>query len=68
MTVEEARENRVCRICGKPIVRDPGGMPKGWQTEFGKMVYPERVTLNFGEEHAHTGCLPPADEPPLKGG
>ena len=56
MTVVEARQARVCRVCGKPIATPPGS-PLGWQDEFGEMVYPVRVTLRFGEEFAHTECL-----------
>ena len=56
--VEEARRLGVCRICQKPIVSGPG-FPKGWQFEFGKMVFPQAVTLNFGDEFAHTACLEP---------
>lgn len=54
MTVEEARERRVCRICEQPV---PSMGPKGWPTEFREMVYPVAVTLNFGDEFAHTQCL-----------
>lgn len=43
MTVEEARERRVCRVCGEAI-HAPGG--------------PLALTLNYGEEFAHTSCLP----------
>jgi hypothetical protein len=68
MTVEEARASSVCRICGKNI-NVPTGQPKGWESEFGEMVYPLAITLNFGDEFAHTACLPadggaaPANEP-----
>lgn len=56
MTVAEARTARVCRICGEPIPIS-GGVPKGWESEFGQMTYPLRITLDFGEEFAHTDCL-----------
>ncbi len=62
MTVEEARTQRVCRICEQPIVLPPEGTPKGWTHEFYKMVYPVRITLNFGDEFAHTDCLSPRKE------
>lgn len=56
MTVSEAREAGVCRICGKPI--RVANAPVGWQREFGKLAYPPpAVTLNFGKEFAHTECL-----------
>lgn len=58
MTVQEARERNVCRICGEPI-KNVGGQPKGWQEEFGQRLFPPpAITLNFGDEYAHTACLP----------
>lgn len=60
ITVEEAKNRRVCRICEQPIPNP--GAPKGWTEEFGKMVFPIRVTLNFGEEFAHTDCLDNVDK------
>ena len=56
MTIQEAKEKSVCRICEKPIGRGPG-KPMGWTSEFREMVFPEKITLNFGEEFAHTDCL-----------
>lgn len=55
LTVQEAREKRVCRICEQPIQTQ--GSPKDWPILFGEMTYPLQVTLNFGEEFAHTACL-----------
>ncbi len=55
MTVQEAREKRVCRICGESLF--VGGTPKDAPLEFGRMTYPIKVTFNFGEEYAHTDCL-----------
>ena len=55
LTVAEAREQRVCRICEKPIPEK--GYPKGWQFDFGEMVFPVKFTLNYGKEFAHTSCL-----------
>ncbi len=60
LTVEEAKARRVCRICEQPI-SNPGA-PLDWTEEFGQMVYPIKVTLNFGEEFAHTECLEAAIE------
>lgn len=57
MTVQEAREKRVCRVCGESVAT-PKGSPKGWETEFGERLYPfPPLTLNFGDEFAHTSCL-----------
>jgi len=55
MTVAEAREKRVCRICELPI--SLSGTPKDAPLEFRQMVYPQKLTFNFGEEFAHTACL-----------
>jgi hypothetical protein len=57
MTVEEARKNRVCRICGEPLPVPVA--PRDWTIAFGEMVYPVAITLEFGDEFAHTACLPP---------
>ena len=59
LSVPEARRLRVCRICGVPI-RATG--PAGWPEQFGELTYPVRVTLNFGDEFAHTDCLPKPDD------
>jgi hypothetical protein len=56
MTVAEARDKRVCRVCGEPI---SALGPKGWPMDFGECLYPVAVTLKFGDEFAHTKCLPP---------
>lgn len=60
LTLEEAKRRRVCRVCGEPILVD--GAPIGWTDEFGKMLYPVRVTLDFGREFAHTDCLAGCEE------
>lgn len=58
MTVEEARAAGVCRICNNSI-RSVPGQPVGWQMEFGERVFPPpALTLKFGDEFAHTACLP----------
>lgn len=54
MTVDEAKQRRVCRICEQPI--DVTG-PVDWPDRFGEMVWPLAVTLDFGREFAHTACL-----------
>jgi hypothetical protein len=54
LSVKEAKSRRVCRICEEPV---PSGGPAGWTEDFGEMLHPIRVTLNFGEEFAHTECL-----------
>ena len=51
-----ANRSIVCRVCEKPIGRGPG-KPMGWTSQFGEMVFPEKITLNYGEEFAHTDCL-----------
>jgi len=57
MTVKEAREQRVCRVCGVPILGGKGSL-LGWESEFGERLYPPpALTLNFGDEFAHTTCL-----------
>jgi hypothetical protein len=55
MTVAQARAAGVCRVCGEPICVPPG--PVGWAQEFGAMLYPVAITLDFGAEFAHTSCL-----------
>ncbi len=62
MTVEEARVKSVCRICGKSMALPQGTTPKGWTHEFYEMTYPLRITMDFGDEFAHTDCLPPQKE------
>jgi hypothetical protein len=57
MTVEQARNKCVCRICGKPIAVSKG-LPKDWETIYKVRVFPRpNVVLNFGEEFAHEECL-----------
>ena len=56
MSVQEARQRRVCRICGQPISTE--GWPRDAFRDFASLVYPERVTLSFGCEFAHEKCLP----------
>lgn len=57
LTLEEARARRVCRVCGGPI--EVGVQPAGWKDDYGAMVWPVALTLDFGREFAHTGCLAP---------
>ena len=56
MTVAEAKAARVCRICHQPIGGGHGA-PEGWTECFDRQVVPERITLHFGAEFAHTACL-----------
>lgn len=60
LTLEEARATLRCRVCGGRVFVPPG-QPKGWRDDFGEMVYPARLTLNFGGEFAHTECLEKGD-------
>jgi hypothetical protein len=53
--LEEAQERRICRLCFKPISNSGG--PKDAHLMFREMVFPEKVTFNFGKEFAHTDCL-----------
>jgi hypothetical protein len=55
--VAKARIAGVCRVCGGAIPGGPG-RPPGWQTGYGSLSFPPpAVTLNFGDEFAHTACL-----------
>ena len=56
MTVAEAKAARVCRICHQPMGGGRGS-PEGWTEDFDRQVYPEKLTLKFGKEFAHTDCL-----------
>ncbi len=58
LTLEDAKLTNCCRIC-KVLIIEPGtsGRPEGWKEQFGSMLYPLNVTLNFGREFAHTKCL-----------
>ncbi|NDQ57314.1 MAG: hypothetical protein GZ088_09610 [Acidipila sp.] len=56
MTVAEAREKRVCRVCGlKPDFGD--AMPKDYAVMFDEMLKPVQFTFKYGKEFAHTECL-----------
>lgn len=56
MTVKEAQEKCVCRLCGESV--SFVGQPIFWKTEFGKRMFPGKIlVLNFGEEFAHEACL-----------
>lgn len=56
LSLNQAKQERRCRICGETII--VAGAPAGWMEDFGSQVYPIKITLNFGEEFAHTDCLP----------
>ncbi len=63
LSLNDAKLERRCRICGEPIVVTAA--PKGWQEQFREMCYPPpSVTLNFGEEFAHTQCLSDSEAQP----
>lgn len=57
LTVAEARAKNVCRVCKLPVRLPKEGVPEGWQTECKLLRFPDALTLNFGEEFAHTSCL-----------
>lgn len=57
LPVALAKERLVCRICEEPISMGGQGCPIGWTEAYGEMVFPARITLNFGKEFAHTECL-----------
>jgi hypothetical protein len=42
-------------VCVHPISNSGG--PKDAHLMFREMVFPEKVTFNFGKEFAHTDCL-----------
>ena len=66
LSVTDARARRVCRVCEKTVVA--GGVQPDWPFKFDKLLHPERVTLNFGEEFAHTDCLAAAGASPTSEG
>jgi len=55
VTVKEAQEGNVCRVCGEPVIAGPA--PRGWKTKFRAVQWPEPVVLNYGKEFAHRRCL-----------
>ncbi len=57
LSLKEARQNNCCRICGRRIHgAEGGGKPLGWESEFGRMLFPVNIVLNYGEEFAHGSC------------
>jgi hypothetical protein len=58
--LKTAQAKRICRICEQPIGVSTG-RPAGWTDSFGEQLYPVRLTLNYGEEFAHTACLEKAE-------
>lgn len=62
-----ARENGVCRVCQHPILLplDPD-YPQKYDKHFGRKIpvgNGKTITLNYGEEFAHTECLYDEDGP-----
>ncbi len=57
MAVRLARARGVCRICGRSVGVPTYGLQENWPFKFGEMTYPMKLTLNFGDEFAHTDCL-----------
>lgn len=68
LTVEEAREKDICRVCKQPAHSRGGPMPKDAMSRFGEMLYNrdkpdfKPLTLDFGKEFAHTECLKKAQK------
>jgi len=61
LPLEQALRERRCRICGGTIAVN--GTPVGFESEFGRMIFPIKITLNWGQEFAHTDCLGPRIQP-----
>lgn len=55
ISLTEAKAEHRCRICGE-FIECPAG-PADWKESYGKVICPIRLTLNFGDEFAHTDCL-----------
>jgi len=57
MTVRQAQERRVCRVCGRPI--DYPSYPNGWweHEQVSAVRHGEEVSTKNGAEYAHTACL-----------
>lgn len=65
LSLKEAQDRGVCRFCEKTFSRAAHGEPHGWKFDFGEMMFPEQIILNFGKEFAHKICLEKArDENP----
>lgn len=68
LTVQEAREKDICRVCRQPAHSRGGPMPKDAMSRFGEMLFNrdqpdfKPLTLAFGKEFAHTDCLKKAPQ------
>jgi hypothetical protein len=56
LSLNQAKEESRCRICGEQIEGLADGAPKGWENKFGEQMYPVKIKLNFGNEFSHTEC------------
>ena len=56
LTVEQARKERRCRVCGEPLGTN-AMQPLGWHEDYREMVFPVAIILNFGAEYAHPKCV-----------
>lgn len=56
ISLNQARDESRCRICGEPI-KMTDGRPVGWKDEFRAQLFPVAIVLNYGEEFAHPQCL-----------
>lgn len=54
LALDDAKAECRCRICGERVGLD---MPSEYYREFDEIDVPVRVTLNCGDEFAHTDCL-----------
>ncbi len=56
LSLKLAQRTARCRICGKAFAGHKD-FPSGWSHNFGSLIFPVHVTLNFGKECAHAECL-----------
>ena len=59
LTLQEAKEQRRCRICGELIPMQ--GLPEGIEDKVRDCLCPIKVAFNGGKEFAHTACLAVAE-------
>lgn len=60
MTVQEAKEEGVCRVCGHSVatlLMPETAWRDGWRDRFGNRIRVFPIALNYGDEFAHEDCL-----------